>query len=476
MPSSLRYLATAIAAAPRSRSLARAVPAAACAVLSVVVLLHVGLIGRARWQADDYFYAHLIRQLGFSMFLNSVTHWSPRPFPLLLQTLYALAINHWRRPFVASFTLLLWAMLTLSVLGPALLWRRRGEGLAFLLLGLGLFALLLLGHPIAELFFWPASAAAYLLSLAGAVWLFWCLAAPSAESGDGRLGWGAVALVLAAGSSEIGMCVALSFCGCAMLLRLRGAALRLAWLAPSALMSAYVLATVLHGRIGTPELPGDPHVIGHPLASLRPTLHEFFVEAVVAPGLAGWAGRIALLLTSRWVLLDGPGGRRPSGALLALGLSLPLAAFVSLWASYFEFGLLCCQRHVSMRDCLLVLGFAALGAWSARRFPAVRPGAVAQALPLALAALLLCALRGGLLREAYRAYPGAIQARAMTWQSGLMPGDRMTYVLVPDGVLIGNGEFLAPGTYDLEPDSPWYLAGLLHFFDKRTVRVEPAPR
>jgi hypothetical protein len=156
---------------------------------------------------------------------------------------------------------------------------------------------------------------------------------------------------------------------------------------------------------------------------------------------------------------------------------LLLAAFCTVAAAYYQFGRLCCQRQETMRGCYLVLAAVCLGAASLRWRPAVRIRPAFAAAALLLPVCGLFAARLPALIDAYRAYPQAVQARAATWRSGLQPGTaEMTLVLAPDGSLISNGEFLAPGDYVLGPGSPWYVAGLLQFFDKRRVHVVAAPR
>ena len=67
----------------------------------------------------------------------------------------------------------------------------------------------------------------------------------------------------------------------------------------------------------------------------------------------------------------------------------------------------------------------------------------------------------------------AIAARSDTWASGTAPGPAMIWHPPPSGNIV-RGADLPPGRYALADDPPWWAFGILRFFDKRVVTIEPA--
>lgn len=267
----------------------------------------------------------------------------------------------------------------------------------------------------------------------------------------------------------MGMFLAFCLTASCLLLRLRGSAVALGWLAPSLILAALVLIGVVRGRVGIRELPGDPALIGHVVPSLGVAAMAWLRESVLEPNPAVWLVRAALFLATRWVMATA--APRDGAPLLGLALAFAGTTFVGLWAVYFQFGMPCCQRHDAMRACLLGLSCAALGAWSARRWPARPPGPLWQAIPLVLALLILRGNRAGDVIEAYATYASAIEADRLTWQSARTPGDTMVLHLAPNSHLVGNGATGAPGRYVQGDDDTSPLRGLLWLFGKRVISV-----
>jgi hypothetical protein len=432
-------------------------------LLACISLAYAGLLPRSRWQGDEYLDFAVFREQGWRLIEYRLLHWSPRPVAELLLGLYATAVNGLHRPLAASCDALLWAGLMAACVVPAWFGAPRPPRL---FLGLAFFCLFLLGHGVSEVFFWPAGGVAYLPTLAGAVWLFWSVA-------DRRRAAAACALVLAAWSSEMGMLLVLAFCLCAGLARFRAGWPGLWWLLPGAIAAGLAAILLAGGRVAAATISTESATQHHPWASLIAAVPASGAE-LLAIGHQSLAAKLAILIGFRWSALA---WRRPPGQgveLAALGVALLGAAFISVAAAFFQFGDLCCERHETMRECYLVLAMAAFGAASASFWPRPAPAPWCVKLPVLAICLSLFVASLPQIAAAYRLVPQAIRARAATWHSGMSAGTQdMVLTLGPVGGLIGNGEFLAPGTIAQRKGAPWYIDGVLQFFGKTRLTVVP---
>jgi len=473
---------SAAAAGPRLR--AAEVPAVAVTgVLTLIVVLHIGLLDAGQWSGDEYYNFGLLRTLGRTYFWHRVLHWSPRPLSEGLVYAYWLAIRQFG-PFIAPFLSLLWAMLAGATL--AHLFRSdRAHALPRLLLGASILASFLLGHSVAEMFYWPMGAVAYLPTLAAVTYLVLALLDGRLETRGGRAGI-AVALVVAAGSSELGALFVAGFLPLLLLLhRTRGAG-RIAtlwWmLVPFGLSLAVLGLTALaKGRMDVSLIPISPtlhHFWPSLGAALTQSAREFLSLDAGASGwgalMSGAATRVLLFLGFRWCLRRGGFGPVPAAHVLALSGALVLAGLASLVAGYDLFGFPCCPRHDTFRQCayvLVLLALAGLRIDPSRAgvldHPAVGPGA------LLVATLLAFDGRGAELVAAYRMYPLTEQARAETWQNGARPGPEMEFRDATGPMM----RFIVwpTGRFTRDPKSPWPVWGIATFFDKQVVRIAPPP-
>ncbi|MGI4976690.1 MAG: hypothetical protein ACRYG6_07085, partial [Janthinobacterium lividum] len=177
-----------------------------------------------------------------------------------------------------------------------------------------------------------------------------------------------------------------------------------------------------------------------------------------------------------------------------LAASLLAASFLSIAAALWQFGLVCCQRHDSFRQCLdvlVLLLFAALAARGAGGRGVAGPVAavprtdggrdVAAGSAWLLVALgLVLAHRGPLERRLpslwadYLHLPSLLAARNRTWASGASPGPGMVFVEPPQGLVVGETDW-PEGTFSLTPTPPWYMLGILLFYGKQQVSVVHSP-
>lgn len=282
-----------------------------------------------------------------------------------------------------------------------------------------------------------------------------------------------------------------------------------------------VFALILHGRAADGVALGAETATIHALwPSLAAAAMHFAHETLSLdaypdglPGLAlGTATKLALFLGLRALCRLGlAGSPTPRAHLWCLVAGLLAASFLSIAAAFWQFGLVCCQRHDSFRQCLDVLVLLLLAALAARprqpRYPghaspgsthpvragphadAPAPGALHAATQRRLAAgsawLLLAAglslsHRGPLMRRLpalradYRHVPAMLAARNETWSSGLAPGSGMVFREPPQGFVVGETDW-PTGAFSLDRDPPWFMKGILLYYAKQHLDAAATP-
>jgi hypothetical protein len=491
-------------------------PGLAAALLVLLLFAHAGLIAGGQWQGDEWFNFALFRTQGTGFLANRVLTWSPRPVSELLVFLYARAVDALHRPLITPVLALLWATLAACaatlIPGPvrdpaapaaahvagagAVDQPRRARGLIVL----AVLAFFLLGHQVAEMFYWPMGAAAYMAAIA-ALALLVMLVLRGRHLSRGGAVLAAAAMVVAAGSAEVG---AMAVGGATLLLgaaQLRRHPARAALLLVPLAAALLVLVLILHGRAAAGVALGPETATIHALwPSLRAAAAQFAHETLALdaypdgwPGLAiGAATKLALFLALRALCRAGlAGSATPCAHLWALAAALLAASFLSIAAALWQFGLVCCQRHDSFRQCLDVLVLLLLAALAARasrrrvarstaRLPDPRRDVTIGSAWLLLALALALSHRGPLMRRLpslqadYRHLPALVAARNRTWASADTPGPDMVFHGPPQGFVVGETDWPA-GTFTQIPTPPWFMQGILLFYGKQRVTVVQDP-
>jgi hypothetical protein len=451
---------------------------------TAAVLAHALLLPLGRWYPDEFLQFANHRASGWQAVIERVLGWSPRPISELLLFGYAGAVSLAGLPGVAAVLALAWAG-TLLLLGLAARIGRIGPVLPLAILA----AALLVSRP-GEVFYWPAAALAYLPAFAGLGAAVLLMAAPSRRpAGDAML---CAALVLAAGSVEIGAVAVLALCAAQLARALLGLALPAVaprepawvWLLPTA-VAAVIIAILLGGRVGSPgEVFAATPLAGDTWLSVQATRsHTARVLGGVPLQPEGrqllWLGipvKLAVLV-GFWALLPPgqPGGAARLSCALA-ALALVGAALASIVFAYRQFGLLCCERHETFRQCLVVLAALAAAA-SLPRGPGTMRRLGLAAMAAAIAGML--ALRLPAIRSDLALVPAASDQRAANWLAGRAPGDAMAFRPEPPG-RITSGWALSPGTYRRPdrgghpPELPWHVFAIMLYFDKLELRAQGA--
>lgn len=462
----------------------RAVTGIVLLLATAIVLAHLGLIVMGQWRIDEYWHFRLLRDEGWSYLGTRLLTWGFRPVSEAMIGLYAILADRLRQPLIGPALAVPWCLLIGALLYPV--WRA-GPGtnrLARLLLASVLMAAFLLGHRVAEMFYWPMGALAYMTTLAAVSLLVFEVAEERWRTPAGQ--WLCVAaLIAAAGCSEVGAMFAACFAGLMLLVQLarpnQSRAKAAVWLVPLAFAGLALLLVALGRGTSAERLVPESPTLRHVLPSLALALQTTMRQAgTLDGGLAGRAAfahgigaRILLFLgfLAVWrIVMPARLSRGGQLTLLALLLSLVATCWVSIAATYYQFGVLCCERHDALRQSLLVLAELALAGLAAglatqRRPPSAWRGLAAPAL-LGAALLWLGVPRLPDLLAAYRYQ--ALDKRVVrdNWRSGLSPGEGMRFTLLPTLPLVGGDGASAAGRFTLQAQPPWFAEAVLKYFRK----------
>jgi hypothetical protein len=331
---------------------------------------------------------------------------------------------------------------------------------------------LLLAKP-GEMFYWPMGASAYLPCWAG-------LAAATVlhrtDIARHRIAL-AIAFLVAAFSVEVGAITVLIYAGLVAVASLRDRGL-LRLMIPvylAAFAALLVCVTVLRHRMQANEVfNAASGLAGNWPASLRAALPAFAGEAAGVPGMPLVLGLVVKLLLLMSLPASHPATRRDHHLGLAWGLALLLAAFASVVLAYHQFGLLCCERHATLRQAMILL---ALATFAGLLGGSARPS---RQVLLAVVLLVLFAVRIGPLSGDWRRLGAVVAARQDNWDAASGSGDAMTLLMVHGGH-ITNSDGLPAGTFRRSSDSgmgdtPWYAWGIMARFGKHALTITEAPR
>ncbi len=449
----------------RVGALARGIPLAAGVALAVLCL-HAALLPEGHWQGDEFFCAGYARE-GRLRFLwqTRITGWSPRPLSEVLYYVFCRAAAALRQPLTVPFLALLWGVLVAATLASA----RRAAAGPRMLIGLATLCMFLLGHPVAEMFYWPAGAVAYLTTLAAATLALFLIVDGRTGGRSGALALSAALTACAASSESGAMAAAPLALGLALAPPHRRCAGLL--LPPPLLVTGFVFWTLAHHRLVSPEAVVHAPPLRHLMQSLRPVPRVLLDD--IRPA---WPSRLLFLFGVRWCWSRTAASARATRdqtlhALAAFAAALTLAASATIAAGLFQFGVLCCQRHDTLRQGWLVLGLVAL-AVASTRWPA-RPALSRLGPPvLAAACLLGLAPRLGAIVGDFRLMHAIGASNRANWRAGRDPTiQAMTFRLPPTAAIAGDQDIPA-GRYSERAADAWYAHGMMHFFGKRSIDIE----
>ncbi len=481
-----------LAAAARTAAASPALPAAAAALC---IAAYAGQLGLARWQTDEYMLFANQRTGDWSTFADRLRY-APRPFSEGLLFLYGVAVNGSGRPLIVPFLLLLWAgvMAAAGLAAWTALPRSPVRLPAACALATAPFAFVLATNEVTEVFYWPMAAAAYVPVGGAATVLLLLLSRPMDRLARGGC---CVALLIAAGSSEVGASLAVGFAVAALAeAAIRPAGQRSAgllrhgawWQAPG-LLGIAVLLAIVRSRANVVELGADTQpYTGRLLPSLGLTAWQFALDLVGADGgrtpaavLGAFAAKLALAAGMAGLWRGACGVRAALGRQQAvLAASLAAAAAFSILAAYFHYGALCCERQATTRHWMLDLLLVVGAGWMLARWPA--PGRWLDRRPWVAPVLLSLSLLPVLgrvdgLMQGYDVLTLSQKGGARTWLSGTQAETgQMEFYLPPERRdMLVRGTFQPVGTYlagpGAGPETPEMIRELGRFFGKQVVHV-----
>lgn len=466
---------------------------------SLIVLAYVGLIPLGHWAPDEYATLGEYSRDGWSALAKRLVEWSPRPFSELLLFAYAKSVAYYKAPLIEYALGALWLVLGTSLLavpmslnGEAASGKLRRQATA---IALGLFCLLLLAHPIAETFYWPQSAVAYLPVISGVCITAWCFVLLGTSSKKARYAV-SVALCIAALSAEVGAMFVAVLCSLviAFLLQqwlLKGAtpkrAQDLAFVLLPCVLAIGVLVAALLGRIeDSGVILGDPNIAHHVIPALTESVKRYPLELLSLNGsglqlkhlIVGFVAKTSFLVGAHGMLLPIVATRKVSRhdrpLLALLSLACFVTAFVVLASAFHQFGSACCERHGTFRQALFFLGlFSLAGLLAGLRVAPVaghlRNLTTARSLLLLGTSIAIPAMYSArAVASDYKNFVSHRQVQIATWESGLAPGEHFVFGIPPNGSVYGGLGF-ADGTHTVADDSGWMIAAILTYFNKDSV-------
>jgi hypothetical protein len=375
--------------------------------------------------------------------------------------------NELNRPLAGPFLGTVWlaSLVGIAVAG----WSghiRRPAVLAVIVFALSL----LLAKP-GEMFYWPEAAAEYLPCWAG-------LAAATFLHGA-RKGPQAIALTFAllvvVFTTEIGAATVLVYTGLVLVALLGDHTMlrRFMPLALPALAALIVAVILLRNRLQHNEVvDATSGLVGNWPSSLRAAVPTFANETLGIAGMPLLAGLAIKLLLLVFLPAANVGLHHDRRLSVMWTLALLLGAFASVAAAYLHFGTLCCERHATFRQAMVLLALLTLAGLLGNALMVQRSALLAVGL------LVLIAVRADALLSDWKLRDEIFSARQRTWNSGVRPGDAMTLILAPTGQIV-NSDTIPVGQYRRASDipiegAPWYAWGIMARFGKHALTIAPA--
>ena len=379
----------------------------------IVLLPSITLLGLSSWQIDDYYQASLYRNDGLLAFWQRLYWWSPRPLSDSILYIYYGIVGYTRKPFVGIFLAILWMVFGVSlyislknIIQSTTCYldqdikvinynykKIENSNIFYykivipLLLSLLLFIYFLFVEKPSEIFYWPAGAAPYLLSASGIILTTSTLIKISNSKHISYFETFSLVTftILTAFSSEVGAVYSLLLSLC-LLTIIVSCCIKyipvnwpiLTWkqsntmkLAIASSISFALSSTVLFflktSRVGKAEL----NSLASPITGNIKSSFILATERIINETFFSYsfACKLALLLLVILLGIQAKVSLKKSTEFTCLILIVPLLAtnFVMINAAYYQFGELCCDRHLHFRAILTGLSLFLLGLMVASR-------------------------------------------------------------------------------------------------------------
>jgi hypothetical protein len=460
------------------------------AIALATIVAHFGLVGIGQWAYDEFAIISSYRDSGWSAFSERVLHWSPRPISEILIWMYAWVVIWTRKPLIGFFLGFLWLTLFSAPLVAFAQISRKPLGLScrrvmFMgLFGFGVLALFVLEHSPGALFYTPSVSAAYLTTLSAMYLCFLQLAFNLTENHLGRL-IGAAAMIIAAGSSEVGASFAVLFGSASLIFftieKLQGESHQrpLAWCLVPVSVGGSVLCLLIFNRVHRQEALFATAEYHNVFMSLKTALVRFFTEFLTTGQRLSVRGilfnlsfKACFFMSARYCCLSSGVRVARKQTLLILALSIVGTTYFSVAASYYGYGGLTNPWHQELRQCLIVLFIATMAVlssyWQAPNLSLEKCEWIAS-VAFAVALIAVLPSRVPALIHDYKLYTVCVERRRRSWSSGFADGNRMNWWCPPRG-RVADTLVYTPGVYDLQSRAPGVL-DIMHFFNKQHLEI-----
>jgi hypothetical protein len=435
-------------------------------------------------------------QGGWPALLARVTGWSPRPLSESILFGYFHLVERTGRQLIAPFLGALWAifLVPLALFLVRLGWSDLHRSALALVCALSAPLLFLTNTFAYDVFFWVQGAAAYLPTLFAILIVLVALGFAGPFTTSTRL-LVASALLVATLSSELGAFFVVFFSSLivaqAILSRVRpnylaAPDLTIPYALPPLLAGCAVIFGMYSYRLGDrQEIFGNPNIAQHPVASLTASLQTFPLEfigtrpvatllelvvygplprAFFALGIATAAAGFGLALS-----------KSRNVTLLAFAAAALGAAFLSTFASFYQFGNDCCGRHQVMRESFGAMAIFALAIAAspllARTVAARSRFLECLGLALIVFAVLLASIPNWpAVKRSYARFDQVRATMASNWQSGRSDSPRFVYILRGDSY--SGDPALGPGV-TARSDVNLVTGRMLDFFRKKEIEILP---
>ncbi|APB98379.1 hypothetical protein A4F89_03005 [Polynucleobacter asymbioticus] len=228
---------------------------------------------------------------------------------------------------------------------------------------------------------------------------------------------------------------------------------------------------------------GDPQIAHHILRAIPPSI-ETFLRGII---LADVSGPFALGLLYGLVMKalyiygatlifintsDNFKFEINQKFSIFLAAAFLFSAYLIVLAGYYQYGLSCCERHSTFKDCLIFLALICISASIASIFTSKKIISKTPLVQLGSAFIFISILIGvfGSYQNISKAYNGFASKKEMihaNWERGLTSDKAMIFEQRDDPIV--GGILRPPGTYVMGNDVDWGAAAIMRFFSKESI-------
>ncbi|NTF17715.1 hypothetical protein G6L37_04830 [Agrobacterium rubi] len=467
----------------RFSRLERSVEWGALASLIVIIAILGGLVKLGIWQGDEFVTGANIASDGFKALYQRVTAWSPRPFSEIMLFAYHSAVIATGDRLIPWFLSLLWGGMLVATLWPAMLARSdQRAGMAIFMLSLLL--LVIAGRHNSEAIFWTQGAVAYIPTIAGALLAHGAYVIANDAKRLPNAAY--LGLLICALSSEtgafLGVTASLALAVTQLSSSKTGREISKTGILAIFVTSTAVLVAMFLGR-GTSSSEvmghGDPAIAGNVVMSLGWAFYSFAVNLFlfgsnVENGLLRAIGLPTkiVLFCSCMLLFRHLKLQMPAHLAAAWGTAFFAAAFLTMAASYYKFGVIGAERHITMESGLIFIGLTAFAIAAAANMKVEPPhvAGVAGVIGLFGAATIPVAVIAPAIAYDYQHADEIVATRDLIWETGksddahVVAANRRTRGIV--GTLP-----MDVGSHTREGQADWVKIGIFKYFKKNDLEV-----